>query len=49
MGPLDGILVHGVIPIDMQVPYMGRGRGDSYENVLAMCDFDMVFIFVWVG
>lgn len=49
VGALDGTLVHAVIPANKQVPYRGRGRGDCYQNVLAMCDFDMIFTFVWAG
>ena len=43
------MLVHAVIPSDKQVPYRGRGRGECYQNVLAICDFNMIFTFVWAG
>ena len=42
-----------MIPSDKQVPYRGRGRGrgrgECYQNVLAICDFNMTFTFVWAG
>ena len=31
-----------------QVPYRG-GRGECFQNVMAICDFDMIFRFVVVG
>ena len=49
MGALDGTLIRAVIPSDKQVPYRGRGRGECYQNVLGICDFDMVFTFIWAG
>ena len=41
------MFVHVVIPSDKQVPYRGRGRGECYQNVLAICYFNMIFTFVW--
>ena len=38
-----------MIPSDKQVPYRGRGRGEYYQNVLAICYFNMIFTFVWAG
>ena len=49
IGALDGTLVHAVVPIDQQSRYRGRGRGECYQNVLAICNFDMIFTFVWAG
>ncbi|XP_050238396.1 uncharacterized protein LOC126687883 [Mercurialis annua] len=49
VGALDGTLVRASIPPTQQTPYRGRGRGDCYQNVLAICDFDMIFTFVWAG
>ena len=49
VGALDGTLIRDVIPSDNQVPYQGRGRGECYQNVLGICDFDMVFTFIWAG
>ena len=31
-----------MIPSDKQIPYRGKGRGECYQNVLAICDFNMV-------
>ncbi|XP_050225342.1 uncharacterized protein LOC126674858 isoform X1 [Mercurialis annua] len=49
VGALDGTLIRASIPPAQQTPYRGRGRGDCYQNVLAICDFDMIFTFVWAG
>ncbi|XP_074346935.1 uncharacterized protein LOC141685748 [Apium graveolens] len=49
IGALDGTLVHAIIPTDLQARYKGRGRCDCYQNVLAVCDFYMIFTFVWAG
>ncbi|XP_035836775.1 uncharacterized protein LOC118484848 [Helianthus annuus] len=49
VGALDGTLIHGVIPTSKQDLYGGRGKGDCYQNVLAICDFNMIFTFVVAG
>ena len=49
IGALDGTLVHAVVPVDQQTRYRGRGKGECFQNVLAICDFDMIFTFVWAG
>ncbi|KAI3500759.1 hypothetical protein L1887_36584 [Cichorium endivia] len=49
IGALDGTLIHAVIPVDQQARYRGRGKGECYQNVLGVCDFDMIFTFVWAG
>ncbi|XP_023731774.1 uncharacterized protein LOC111879540 [Lactuca sativa] len=49
IGALDGTLVHAVVPADQQTRYRGRGKGECYLNVLGICDFDMIFTFVWAG
>ena len=49
IGALDGTLVHAVVPVDQQNLYRGRGKGECYQNVLGICDFDMIFTFVWAG
>ncbi|KAH9774480.1 DDE Tnp4 domain-containing protein [Citrus sinensis] len=49
IGAIDGTLIHACIPIDKQVPYRGRGRGECFQNVMALCDFDMIFRYVVVG
>ncbi|KAI3702249.1 hypothetical protein L6452_27979 [Arctium lappa] len=49
IGTLDGTLIHVVVPIQEQHLYRGRGKGECYQNVLAICDFNMVFTFVVAG
>ena len=52
VGAIDGTLIHACIPTNQQVPYRGRGRGECFQNVMAICDFDMIFRFVvvrWEG
>ncbi|XP_022003257.1 uncharacterized protein LOC110900694 [Helianthus annuus] len=48
-GALDGTLVHAVVPVDQQTRYRGRGKGDCFQSVLAIYNFDMIFTFVWAG
>ena len=43
---LDGTLVHAIIPTDQQAQFRGRGRGDCYQNVLVVYDFNMIFTFI---
>ncbi|XP_059304890.1 uncharacterized protein LOC132056626 isoform X3 [Lycium ferocissimum] len=49
IGALDGTLVHAVVPANQQIVYRGRGKGKCYQNVLAICDFNMVFTYVYAG
>ncbi|XP_074352676.1 uncharacterized protein LOC141691823 [Apium graveolens] len=49
IGALDGTLIHAIIPADQQARYSGRGRGECYQNILGVCDFNMIFTFVWAG
>ena len=49
VGALDGTLVHAIVPANKQDLYRGRGKGDCYQNVLAICDFNMMFTFVVAG
>ncbi|XP_075080484.1 uncharacterized protein LOC142165985 [Nicotiana tabacum] len=49
IGALDGTLVHAVIPANQQIVHRGRGKGKCYQNVLAICDFNMVFNYVYAG
>ncbi|XP_071727999.1 uncharacterized protein [Rutidosis leptorrhynchoides] len=49
VGALDGTLIHAVVPLNQQTRYRGRGKGECYQNVLGICDFDMIFTFVWAG
>ncbi|XP_052622453.1 L10-interacting MYB domain-containing protein-like [Lactuca sativa] len=48
-GALDGTLVHAVVPVDQQTRYRGRGKGECFQNVIGICDFDLIFTFVWAG
>ncbi|XP_012829390.1 PREDICTED: uncharacterized protein LOC105950570 [Erythranthe guttata] len=49
IGALDGTLVHAVVPISKQTMYRGRGKGQCYQNILGICDYNMMFTFVWEG
>ncbi|GKB33435.1 putative nuclease HARBI1, partial [Tanacetum coccineum] len=49
IGALDGTLVHAVVPINEQMAYRGRGGSRCYQNVSGICDFDMIFTFIWAG
>ncbi|XP_076884009.1 uncharacterized protein LOC143533002 [Bidens hawaiensis] len=49
VGALNGTLVHVVVPIKKQDLYRGRGKGDCYQNVLAICDFNVIFTFIVAG
>lgn len=49
VGALDGTLIHVFVPKVKQHLYRGRGKGDCYQNVLAICDFNMMFTFLVVG
>ncbi|XP_071738895.1 uncharacterized protein [Rutidosis leptorrhynchoides] len=49
VGALDGTLIHARVPAKMQHLYRGRGKGDCYQNVLAICDFNMIFTFIVAG
>ncbi|KAM3403939.1 hypothetical protein ACQJBY_007189 [Aegilops geniculata] len=48
IGALDGTHVGASIPADDQVRYIGRS-GSTTLNVLAICDFDMHFMYTSVG
>ncbi|XP_038693742.1 uncharacterized protein LOC119991463 [Tripterygium wilfordii] len=45
---IDGTHIPTVIPQDARVPYIGR-KGVTTQNVMAVCDFDMLFTFVCAG
>ncbi|GAV77010.1 DDE_4 domain-containing protein, partial [Cephalotus follicularis] len=47
VGALDGTLVHAIIPASQQTVYRGRGKGICYQNVLGICNFNMIFTFVY--
>lgn len=49
IGALDGIPIHAVVPVDQQDKYKRKGSNECSQNVLAICDFNMLFTFVWAG
>ena len=49
VGAIDGTAIYACIPTDKQVPYRGRGKGECFQNVMALCDFDMIFRYIVVG
>ncbi|GKC59520.1 hypothetical protein Tco_1087118 [Tanacetum coccineum] len=49
VGALDGTLIHASVPSQKQNVYRARGRGDCYQNVLAICDFNMIFTYIVAG
>ncbi|XP_023763522.1 uncharacterized protein LOC111911988 [Lactuca sativa] len=49
VGALDGTLIHVVVPTNKHDLYRSSGKGECYQNVLAICDFNMLFTFVVAG
>ncbi|KAF6134297.1 hypothetical protein GIB67_021894 [Kingdonia uniflora] len=49
VGVLDGTIIPASIPVKDQTPYRGRGRGICFQNVMAICNFDMYFTYVVAG
>ncbi|CAN6705797.1 unnamed protein product [Malus baccata var. baccata] len=45
---IDGVHVQATIPPGDQVPYIGR-KGTPTQTVMAVCNFDMQFIFACAG
>ncbi|XP_062075758.1 uncharacterized protein LOC133779875 [Humulus lupulus] len=48
IGAIDGVHVNAIIPLEDQVPFMGR-KGISTQNIMAICNFDMQVIYAYVG
>ncbi|KAK2648063.1 hypothetical protein Ddye_015552 [Dipteronia dyeriana] len=48
IGAIDGTHVRVSLPVDEQIPYIGR-KGFPNQNIMAVCRFDMLFTFVWPG
>ncbi|XP_060960618.1 uncharacterized protein LOC115723519 [Cannabis sativa] len=48
IGAIDGTHVRVSLPVDKQIPYIGR-KGFPTQNIMAVCGFDMLFTFVWAG
>ncbi|KAL5721361.1 hypothetical protein ACHQM5_005014 [Ranunculus cassubicifolius] len=49
VGALDGTLVSANVPVDKQIPFRARGGKECFQSVLAVCDFDMKFVYVMAG
>ncbi|KAF6163392.1 hypothetical protein GIB67_029241 [Kingdonia uniflora] len=48
-GAIDGTLISTSIAKDDKTPYRGRGGGECFQNVMAICDFNMMFTYVVAG
>ncbi|XP_062080978.1 uncharacterized protein LOC133785779 [Humulus lupulus] len=48
IGAIDGVHVNAIIPPEDQVPFVGR-KGIPTQNVMAICNFDMQFIYAYAG
>nr|CAD1838512.1 unnamed protein product [Ananas comosus var. bracteatus] len=48
IGAIDGTLIRAVIPKEDQISYIGR-KPYPMQNIMAVCDFNMVFTFVVAG
>ncbi|XP_062105355.1 uncharacterized protein LOC133816997 [Humulus lupulus] len=48
IGAIDGTHVRVSLPVDKQIPYIGR-KGCPTQNIMAVCGFDMLFTFVWAS
>ncbi|XP_073133725.1 uncharacterized protein [Henckelia pumila] len=48
IGAIDGTHICIRVPPSKQVEFIGR-KGFTSTNVMAVCDFDMCFTFIWAG
>ncbi|XP_059650171.1 uncharacterized protein LOC132295927 [Cornus florida] len=48
VGAIDGTHIHVVVPVDKQIPFRGK-KGDTTQNVMAMCSFDMKLTYILAG
>src|SRR5262249_54963638 len=48
IGAIDGTHILVIVPSDEKTKYVGR-KGVPTQNVMAICDFDMLFTFVCAG
>jgi hypothetical protein len=48
IGAIDGTHVSVVVREDKKIPYIGR-KGIVTQNVMAACDFDLLFTFIMAG
>lgn len=49
MGAIDGTHVSAIISQEKWLPYRSDRKGECPQNVMAACDFDMQFTFVYAG
>ncbi|KAF6142578.1 hypothetical protein GIB67_039542 [Kingdonia uniflora] len=49
IGAIDGTLISAQVPKSDQISFRARGKGDCFQNVMVVCDFDMNFIYVQAG
>ncbi|XP_023757655.1 uncharacterized protein LOC111906154 [Lactuca sativa] len=52
VGALDDTLIYVIVPTNKRDLYRSGGKDDCYQNVLTICDFNMMFMFVvtdWEG
>ncbi|KAL5581150.1 hypothetical protein UlMin_013592 [Ulmus minor] len=47
IGAINGTHIRAKIPMNEQISYIGR-KGFPTQNIMAVCDFDMLFTFVYV-
>ncbi|XP_038693816.1 protein ALP1-like [Tripterygium wilfordii] len=48
IGAIDGTHIHASVPNDDRTRFIGR-KGVTTQNVMAACDFDMIFTYVCAG
>ncbi|CAI9287724.1 unnamed protein product [Lactuca saligna] len=48
IGAIDGTHVRASVPQNEEAKYIGR-KGYATQNIMAVCDFNMCFTFVWAG
>ncbi|KAF6140329.1 hypothetical protein GIB67_031085 [Kingdonia uniflora] len=49
VGVIDGTLISASILEDDKTPYRGRGGGECFQNMMAICDFNMMFTYAVAG
>ncbi|XP_059635445.1 uncharacterized protein LOC132277619 [Cornus florida] len=45
---IDGTHVHANVPVDQQIQFRGK-KGDTTQNLMVVCDFDIMFTYVVAG
>ncbi|KAF6156698.1 hypothetical protein GIB67_033587 [Kingdonia uniflora] len=46
---IDDTLSSAQVPKSDQIPFRAKGKGECFQNVIAICDFDMNLIYVQAG